>query len=110
MATLHSARALGVASDLGSLEVGKRADIVVHGLDRTEAHPRLQDPVDALVYVMQSATVETVFVDGEPIYDGRRFTRLDAGAVFDAVDRLAAGFEASLGAGRFATWPLVGAS
>jgi len=109
MATLHSARALGVAEELGSLEVGKRADIVIHGLDRTEAHPRLADPVDALVYVMQSATVDTVFVDGEDVYDRRRFTRVDQDAVFDAVDRLAAGFERSLGADRFATWPLVGA-
>ena len=57
---------------------------------------------------MQSATVETVFVDGEAIYDGRRFTRVDQSAVFDAVDRLAGEFERRIGRGRFAAWPLIG--
>ena len=108
MATLHGARAVGMAGEIGSIEVGKRADLVIHALDRTESHPRLVDPVNALVYVMQSATVDTVYVDGEAIYDRGRFTRLDQGAVFVAVDRLAWEFQRRVGPGRFATWPVIG--
>ena len=107
MATLHGARALGMADEIGSLEIGKRADIVVHDLDRTEHHPNFHDPVDALVHVMQSGTVESVYVDGEAIYEGRRFTRFDAAAALADVDRLAAGFERRIGIGRFSAWPLV---
>ena len=107
MATLHGARALGMADEIGSLEVGKRADIVVHDLARTEHHPNFHDLVDALVLVMQSGTVESVYVDGEPIYEGRRFTRFDAAAALADVDRLAAGFERRIGIGRFSAWPLV---
>ena len=107
MATLHGARALGMADEIGSLEVGKRADIVVHDLARTEHHPNFHDLVDALVLVMQSGTVESVYVDGEPIYEGRRFTRFDAASALADVDRLAAGFEQRVGIGRFSAWPLI---
>jgi 5-methylthioadenosine/S-adenosylhomocysteine deaminase len=107
MATLHGARALGMADEIGSLEVGKRADIVVHDLSRTEHHPVFHDLVDALVLVMQSGTVESVYVDGEAVYEGRRFTRFDASSALAEVDRLAAGFERRVGIGRFSTWPLI---
>ena len=107
MATLHGARALGLADEIGALEVGKRADIVVHGLDRTEHHPNFHDPVDTLVYVMQGGSVESVYVDGEAIYEGRRFTRFDAAAALAEVDRLGAEFERRVGIGRFSVWPLI---
>jgi len=107
MATINGARALGLADELGSIEIGKRADLVVHGLDATEAHPKLRDPVDALVFVMRSGSVESVYVDGEPIYLGRRFTRFDPVVAYETVDRLAAEFEAQIGIGRFSAWPLI---
>ena len=107
MATLHGARALGLADRIGALEVGKRADLVVHGLDRTESHPNFHDPVDALVYVMQGSSVESVYVDGEAIFEGRRFTRFDAAVALAEVDRLASEFERRVGIGRFSAWPLV---
>jgi cytosine/adenosine deaminase-related metal-dependent hydrolase len=107
MATLHGARAVGLAEEIGSIEPGKRADLVIHDLDRTESHPTLLDPVEALVSVMQSGTVATVLVDGEVVYRDRRFTRLDAEAAFAEADRIAAQFEARIGADRFSRWPLV---
>lgn len=107
MATVHGARVLGMADELGSIEVGKRADIVVHTLDRPEAHPRFQDPVDSLVYFRGSSTVETVFVDGEAILDRGRFTRFDADEAYCTIDAESARFERGLGASTFAAWPLV---
>src|SRR5581483_2573343 len=107
MATISGARALGLADELGSLEVGKRADVVIHSLDRPEAHPRWKDPVDSLVFFRQAATVDTVLVDGEAVLAGGRFTRVDAGEAFARIDAAAQGIEARLGAGRFARWPLV---
>ncbi len=107
MATLHGARALGLEDEIGSIEVGKRADLVVHRLDRPEAHPRFRDPVDNLVYFRASSTVDTVFVDGEPILDGGVFTRFDSGEAYRRIDAAAAEFEAGVGASTYAVWPLV---
>jgi len=107
MATINGATALGLAAEIGSIEAGKRADIVIHGLDRPEAYPRFSDPVDSLVFYAGSSTVETVIVDGEAIYDARRFTRLDADEVYANVDQAARAFEESFGRGAFAAWPIV---
>ena len=107
MATLHGARVLGMEDEVGSIEVGKRADIVVHTLDRPEGHPRFGDPVDNLVFYRQSATVDTVFVDGEAVLEGGRFTRFDAAEAYRQIDAEASRFEAALGAASFATWPLI---
>ena len=107
MATLHGARVLGMQDEVGSIEVGKRADIVVHTLDRPEGHPRFQDPVDNLVFYRQSATVDTVFVEGEAVLDGGRFTRFDAAEAYEQIDREASRFEQALGAASFSKWPLI---
>ena len=107
MATLHGARAVGLEDEIGSLEPGKRADIVIHTMDRPEAHPRWADAVDNLVFYGQSASVDTVYVDGRAVLDGGRFTRLDATDAYRRIDAAAAGFEALLGRKAFATWPIV---
>lgn len=107
MATLHGARALGLEDEVGSIEVGKQADLVVHALDRPEAHPRFQDPVDSLVYFRGSSTVDTVLVAGEVILDRGRFTRFDAATAYQAIDEASAEFEAGVGASIYSVWPLV---
>ena len=107
MATLHGAAALGMLDEVGSIEVGKRADIVIHRLDRPESHPLFQDPVDNLIFYAQSGTVGTVLVDGEAIFDGGRFTRFDAEAAYRQIDEAAAALETRIGPRTFAIWPLV---
>ena len=107
MATVHGARVLGLEDEVGSIEVGKRADIVIHTLDRPEAHPRFQDPVDNLVFFRGSSTVDTVFVDGEAVLDHGRFTRFDAAEAYRMIDTEASDFEQGLGASAFTPWPLV---
>ena len=107
MATRHGAAALNLEDEIGSIEEGKRADLVIHSLDRPEAYPRFKDPVDNLVYFRGSSTVDTVFVDGEAVLDGGRFTRFDAEQAYRMIDEAAAGFEAGMGAARYAAWPLV---
>jgi 5-methylthioadenosine/S-adenosylhomocysteine deaminase len=103
MATLHGAHALGMQDEVGSLEVGKRADIVIHRPDWPG--PLLDDPVPNLVYYTQSRTVETVFVDGEAILDRGRFTRFDAGAAIRRINEAAAARQKSIGFRR-GTWPI----
>ena len=96
MATLHGAQAVGRLDELGSIEVGKRADIVVHGVDRPEVHPPLE-PVASLVYSGQSRTVDLVLVDGSPVVEGGRPTRIDLGDLLARVDRSTRGLRELLG-------------
>ena len=76
MATLHAARILGVADELGSVEVGKRADLVLFDADRPSWQP-LYNPVSNLVYSASGSTVATVLVEGEVVVEGGRLTRVD---------------------------------
>jgi cytosine/adenosine deaminase-related metal-dependent hydrolase len=106
MATLHGARAASLADEIGSLEVGRRADLVIHSTDRPESRPHLKDPVPNLVYHSQSRTVDSVMVDGEFIFDRGRFTRFDAEAMYRQIDAAAARIEARLDGMRPRRWPI----
>jgi 5-methylthioadenosine/S-adenosylhomocysteine deaminase len=66
MATINGARALGLEKEIGSLEVGKRADIAVFDLDK--AHTSVANrPVSALVFSAHGTDVDTVLVNGEVV-------------------------------------------
>lgn len=76
MATIEGARALGLEDRVGSLEPGKRADLVAFDLD----HARCavwHDPVAALVLSARGRDARHVLVDGEPLVRDKAFTRLD---------------------------------
>jgi 5-methylthioadenosine/S-adenosylhomocysteine deaminase len=64
MATMDGARALGLESEIGSLEVGKRADVTVLDLDRLHLTPRT-DIASTIVYAAEASDVRTVLVEGE---------------------------------------------
>jgi 5-methylthioadenosine/S-adenosylhomocysteine deaminase len=76
MATMDGARALGLEADIGSLEVGKRADLSVVRLDRLHATP-VKDVVSALVYSSEPGDVETVIIDGQIVMRDRKLVTLD---------------------------------
>jgi len=71
MATTGGARALGLADQIGSVEVGKRADLQLINLDRLHATPR-PDPISTIVYAAEAADVETVIIDGQIVMQERR--------------------------------------
>lgn len=96
MATLGGARALGMEDRLGSLEPGKRADIVVVGLREPRLHPMF-DPVSHLVYVAKGADVQDVVVEGRVVMRDRKMLTLDEAAVVAEADRLAAQVSQRLG-------------
>ena len=105
MATLHGARALGLEAEIGSLEPGKRADLVILDHDRPEWRP-LRDPVSALVYSASAASVRTVMVDGQVVLDDGRVTTVDERAALADVERLARPYLARAGLGVRPRWPL----
>ena len=76
MQTLNAAAAAGLEAELGSLEPGKRADIVVRSVRSSEAYPD-NNPVHALALRMRAGSVDTVLVNGEVVFSGGRSTRVD---------------------------------
>jgi 5-methylthioadenosine/S-adenosylhomocysteine deaminase len=86
MATLHGARALGLAGEIGSLVAGKAADVVCVDLSGIEHRPLL-DPVSALVYSASRQDVTDVWVAGEHLVAERAALRLDIGDIAAAADR-----------------------
>jgi 5-methylthioadenosine/S-adenosylhomocysteine deaminase len=87
MATLGGARALGMEDALGSLETGKRADIVVVGTDVARLSP-LYDPVSHLVYAAKGADVRHVIVEGRLVMRDRKVQTLDEPAVLAEARKL----------------------
>jgi 5-methylthioadenosine/S-adenosylhomocysteine deaminase len=74
LATSDGARALGLDSEIGSLEVGKRADVAVVRLERLHTTP-VKDVVSALVYSSEVDDVDTVVIDGRVVMrDGELLT------------------------------------
>src|SRR6267378_125984 len=63
MATIDGARAMGLENEIGSLEAGKRADVIVVKLDQLHSSPQ-RDVISTLVYSAVSSDVRTTMIDG----------------------------------------------
>ena len=83
MATINGARALGWEDRLGSLEVGKRADLVIRRDDLPEGQPGL-DPIRGIVFSSRAKSVDTVIVNGKIIVEKGHSTCVDEELVYEA--------------------------
>ena len=106
MQTRGGANAAGMSDRIGSLEPGKRADIVIRTDAVPEAHPGM-DPVRELVLVSRSKSVDTVIIDGEVVVKGGRLVRLDEDVVYDAAGTSARRVMERIGLPAAGTWPEV---
>ena len=88
MATISGARALGLASEIGSLVPGKAADVICVDLSGIEHRPLL-DPVSELVYAASRHEVTDVWVAGEHLVAERTALRLDIAEIGAAAQRWA---------------------
>ncbi len=77
MATIDGARVLGLEDEIGSLEVGKRADLIVVAVDDLHTAPAV-DLFSTLVYACQSRDVRHAVVGGDILMQDRVLTRHDA--------------------------------
>jgi 5-methylthioadenosine/S-adenosylhomocysteine deaminase len=76
MATIGGARALGLEKTIGSLEAGKRADLIVVAMDGARQTP-MYNPVSHLVYVARGSDVRATVVNGRILMRDRRVRTLD---------------------------------
>jgi len=86
LATIDGAHALQLDQEIGSLEVGKRADVIVVGLDELHSSP-YPDLISALVYAAQAADVRTTIIDGQIVMRDRRLLTMNETAVIELANR-----------------------
>lgn len=104
MATIEGARAIGLEHEIGSLEVGKKADIVVVGTHHPAMTP-VHHPVSALVYSALGHEVTDVFVDGKPLLRHGQMIGIDEREVLVQSQRAANSLTARAGSDTFKKRP-----
>jgi 5-methylthioadenosine/S-adenosylhomocysteine deaminase len=86
LATIGGARVLGLDKEIGSLEPGKRADMITVRLDAPHAVP-MYNVYSQLVYALKASDVNDVMVNGRLIVRNRKMLTLDAAAIIAAAEK-----------------------
>ncbi|MFA5322988.1 MAG: amidohydrolase [Smithella sp.] len=95
MATIEGAKALGMEKEIGSLEAGKKADIIIIGLDEPHLTP-LYSEYSHLVYAASGADVDTVVINGKVVMENRRLLTINEEEVMQRVREIAVKVKESL--------------
>lgn len=106
MFTLGGARAMGFESQVGSIEVGKRADIVIRSNDLPDAQPNV-NVVKQLMLVSRTKAVDTVLCNGEIVVRHGRLVKLDEAEIYRLARQSAERTAERAGIKLKSTWPLV---
>jgi cytosine/adenosine deaminase-related metal-dependent hydrolase len=106
LATIRGAQALGLADDIGSIEVGKKADLVLFDTMRPEWRA-LNDPVSNLVYSADRGSVHTVVVDGKVVVEDHQPTFADVPTLIRKVQRASERLLSDTGVAFPSAWPIV---
>jgi 5-methylthioadenosine/S-adenosylhomocysteine deaminase len=88
MAASQSARALGLDQLIGSLEAGKKADLIVIDTNKPHLTP-MYNPVSHLVYAAMGSDVSTSIINGTVVMEDRKLKSLDLKRVMDDVNKIA---------------------
>ena len=107
MQTINAAAAAGLEAELGSLEVGKRADVVVRTAGAAEAYPS-NNPIHLLALTMGAGSVDTVLVNGDTVFKYGHSTRVDEEEAYRRVSESVAARARRLGIYPGPEWPVVG--
>jgi cytosine/adenosine deaminase-related metal-dependent hydrolase len=106
MATINGARVLGLEETIGSLEPGKKADIVAHDTRRPFWQP-INNPVDQLVWSADGSGVHSVWVDGVRVVEDFACTLIDEDALYAQAQTMADAVLGRSGLPRISEWPVV---
>jgi 5-methylthioadenosine/S-adenosylhomocysteine deaminase len=87
MATIDGARVLGLDKEVGSLEVGKKADMIFLDLNQPHLVP-CYDPFSLIVYSARGSDVQAVMVEGRMVMENRKILTFDMEEVMDRVRRI----------------------
>lgn len=87
MATINGAKALGLEDKIGSIEVGKKADLAILDLKKPSLQP-INNLIAGLSYSADGTEVETVFVDGKKVVENGKVLNLDEDLVYKKVNEI----------------------
>lgn len=105
MATLGGARALRLENEIGSIEIGKRADLVLHDTDRPEWRPLL-NVANQLVWSADGRGVHTVLVDGRVVVEAGRCVTINEEKLWRDAQQAGEAVTARSGLPNKAKWPV----
>src|SRR5438128_10414093 len=86
MATIGGARAMGLENEVGSLEIGKRADLIVVDLNQLHSSPK-QDVISSLVYSAQPSDVRVTIINGHVVMRNGELMTMYEGEVIEEANR-----------------------
>jgi 5-methylthioadenosine/S-adenosylhomocysteine deaminase len=86
MATIEGAKALSWENEIGSIEVGKKADLSIINLKKPHLCP-IYNEASHLVYAVKASNVETVIINGRIVMENRKLTMLNIEKVMDVVEK-----------------------
>ena len=89
IATVNGAKALGLEKEIGTLEVGKKADIAILNLNTPSLTPR-NNLIAGLSYSANGSEVETVIIDGKVTMENRKVLTMDEELVYKKIDGIIA--------------------
>ncbi len=87
IATINGAKALGLEKEIGSLEVGKKADIAILNLNSPSLTPR-NNLIAGLSYSANGLEVETVIIDGKITMENRKILTMDEDLVYKKINEI----------------------
>lgn len=89
LATLGGAKAMGMENELGSIEKGKKADIVIMNLNKIHSSPsKGVDLISRLVYSARSSDVETTIIAGKIVMDNKKLTTLNEKSILEECNKV----------------------
>jgi len=106
LATIGGAEALGLEGDVGSIEVGKKADLVLFDTKRPEWRAMF-NPVNSLVYNADGRSVHTVIIDGQVVVEAYQSLFVDEWELIQRVQSLGEGLLARVGVSYPTRWPVI---
>ena len=86
MATIEGAKALSWENEIGSIQVGKKADLAIINFRKPHLYP-LYNETSHLIYAAKATDVETVIINGEIVMENRRLTTLNVEKVMDMAEK-----------------------
>ncbi len=106
MATVAGAKFMGMQDQIGSLAVGKKADLVLHDTDCPEWRPMI-NPVANLVWSADGRSVHSVWIGGQRVVDNFRCTTIDEDRLYAKAQSAAEAVIARSGLPTISTWPVI---
>ncbi len=106
MATINGAKTMGLEDEIGSLEIGKKADILLLDTRRPEWRP-LHNEIYNLVYSASGESVDTVIIDGKIVMEKRKVLTIDEGEILDGLDETTRDMQTRIKAPLVSAWKFV---